>query len=1492
MKSIFTLFLISISILSSHVYSQTVKSFPEETNEFINSFTTYLASNNRPESKEIATWLKVNMLTKIPTEQLSQLQPIANLMLQKKIPLWPGFYKYAVFIQTIGTNTDISTEIVHKNNTILLQLLQANTAESPKQFIQYIEYLTEHYKTKALYSDKLKAWYTNQPYKIAIESGLPVYLFEKINLLGTTSYDSLLISDTKGKFYPFENLWEGNAGKTTFRRVGFSDSDVYAEFKSHYKIDLSKPELTIDTVTFNFKPYIKGAIQGKFEDKLFATKGTANNFPKFSSFEKVPFNLSENIQFESGISIEGNKIFVTSTGRSEPARFTLFNDKKQKILEAEGNRYLITDFKQIDASKVKVNFAFLDSTTIFHPASIINYNIEKKNLKITRDNNNEARIPFIAPFFKMNLYVDQIDWNIDSNYADINATAANAKLPTYFESFDYYSPGSDAKYQQLLSIDPIGSLAAYCESVGYNRLSIDEIARVWNAGGYKAIEQLTYKMMEDGYLYYDRETGMVDVYNKLFLHARIRKEKDVNYDNIKLTSITQGKVARLQLDSKKLQIYGTETTKITSAINIIMNPSSDTIYVSKNRGIIFKGRLSAGKFNFYSDSIEFNYDDYIFNLKNIDSMLIMVPLEQTDTKGNPYYTEINTPIENISGKIYIADPNNRNASTKYTIYPKFDNTDTSVVTFNKSKFGDKYNPDNFSFKIYPFTLENLNTIQTDSLRLKGQLQSANIFQNLETDLTITKDRTLGLDFSTDSNGLDLFDGKGIAQGRIKLDQDGLRLQGNISKENINFYSEEFQIFPDSLYSTLDKWEGIPKENAPFPVFNASGAKLTWTPSHDSLNIIPIEKSDIPIFDQQATVNATFQIIQHQLLANGTLALGEVSIQSDSIDLKNKSAFIPHSPLKIIDDTYKAWSTPLADMAFDFEKSTAQIIVAEDSLSRYNMNYIKTNNHHDILWDFKNKIVSIHSDTSKNSFYEFDGNKFNGIKLSAQSSTFNTHTRELKLKGISQILVADSKVIPYQSELTISDGGLIDMMDNAVVVFNTDSSFHTIYNASVEILDKNLMKGSGKVLIGNGDNKGEFIVENFKTIEQVEEAKKKQDVKSTFYTIANGTILEENHFKISDNLNYKGNFNFTSLNKNIELNGYSKPIFKSISETDWFKISQNSDITQSSLEIDSLKNELNQQLYVGLAMDLNEMIIYPRIIQAKQSSTDKLIYTAQGSMISSDKDSSIIYFGQQDAIKKANLFTPLLTYNDENASLKAVGKFDIANNLEPVLFNLFGEASYLPNDTNYFSIQGNAAIDMYLTPEIEALLRKFMTDFHFNGTFLNLNKNKALSQAITRLITDPNTANLVEQDMQNSNILNIPQNFPYNMVFSDVNFIFDPIEGTFKNITPLSMLVFAGKPYTQKIKAFIEVGPRNTNDFINIYLTTQSEDWIFLRYTAGELGIVSSDAALNSKLSSIKEDKRSLKSGKEIIYKITSINPALKDNFVIRMEDFKDQNIKN
>lgn len=1465
----------------SYSQAQAPKSFPEDDAGFVQTLSTYIASNNRPESKEISEWIKSSLVFKVSPEDLKLVKQAAGVMLQKKVPLWPAYYNYMKLLRLMSNNTEISASNTSKNHQILLNLIQGGNSDAVKQFNFYVDYLTDIYPTKAFYVDKVKNWNSSSGYKVDIENGYPVYILDNTTLTGTTSTDTLQIFETSGKFYPFTNQWSAPSGKITWRRAGFVESDVFASFKS-YTLDLSKPELNIDTVIFSFKPYVKNTIQGKFADKLFTSKAVANTYPQFTSFDKVPMQISNEVTLESGMGLEGIKMYATSTSRAEGAKLAIYNSKKVKIVDAEAKKFLIINFKQIIGEKTKVNFAFLDSTTsIFHPSSLLSYNIENKNLKITRENTNDAKIPFVAPYFKMNLYVDQFDWNIDSNYADMNSTAVNAKLPTIFESFEFYIEGTDSKYQQLLAIDPIGALASYCDNIGYKRISIDEIARAWNVSSYKPIEQLVFKLMEDGYLYYERETGMVDVYDKIFLHAAIRKDpENINYDNIKLSSLTQGKVGKLLIDQKKLEILGVEKAKLISSSNVTMNPTSDTVYISENRGIVFKGRLTAGKFNFYADSIQYDYEKNLFNLQNIDSMLVMVPLEQTDSKGNQYFTEINTPIEKISGKLYVSDPAQRNKSTRYTEYPNFDCNDTSVVTFHKTKFGDKYHPDSFKFFIYPFKVAQMNTIDTDSITFKGKLNSDGIFGDIETYLSITKDKTLGLNLSTDEQGMELYNGLGKLFGDITLDQEGLVAKGKITKENATFYSEEFTLFPDSLGANLSKMETTSLPELVYPIVNMDETSMNWAPANDSIYLSA--KTDISLYQQQATLEGPLQIIQDKMHASGTLKIDESKFTSDSIHLLVQAAQIKNTPTAIQKNEYKVFTTGTADIEIDFDNLTATIQTPADSLSKFNFNYLLTN-HRVFNWDVKNASISVDSTQPQDRYYEFVENKLKGIKLSASHSQFNEKTREIDLGGISQILVADSKVIPENAQLKITDGGLIDILRNATVILQSDSAFHQIDSAEVEILNKDMMKGSGVFVVQSYNDQTHIPIYNFKTIEETSGTKR--NITTNYYTTASGEIDESLEFKLSEQLFYKGKLLLTSLDRGIELDGYAKTNFKKIKDTDWFKFKQSLDFKSSSFGIDSLKNEFNQDIYTGLMLDLNEMAIYPRIIQSKQSSTDRPLYAANGFMKSNAQNPEV-KFGPAKTYNNKNPELAMMVYHDENETITFRGPFNLTENIAPHKALVYGNATYDPSSKDLFQINGSLALEMWTPIEINSFLNQFMTDLHINGTNVSLFKNRTHRPVITRLISDTLTQHLVQQDMDASGVLNLPTNFPYTHVFNDVNFYFDNMEGTFKSIDTLTMLVFAGKPYVQKITGFIEIGPRGKEDFFNIYLTTASGDWIFIRHNGAELSIVSSDAQLNTNISNMKEDKRSLKSGKTIVYKISVANPAIKDNFVSRMEDFK------
>jgi|GEM_PF-3681771 len=1491
MKQLFSILLVlSVLWTSEQATAQIPKSFPEDDAGFVTVLSNYIGSNNRPEAKELSTWLKANLQMKLSAEDIKTVRATANAMLQKKVPLWPSFYNYASLLRLTALTTDLDPSVVSKNHGYLLGFLQSTDPDATKRFNTYVDYLSVHYKDKTIFQDKVKNWSADSPYKLTDENNQPVYEFPKIRLLGTTTTDTMEIRETSGKFYPMTGIWTGNEGKISWRRAGLPEDQVFASF-GKYQMDLAKPEIILDTVTFTFQPYVKNTIKGRFTDKLSPSRSVAMAYPQFTSFEKVPLTLSDELKLESGLGLEGTKIFATRTSRAEGAKLSITNKKGKKILDAEANRYLITNFQQLDAENVNVQFCYIDSAPpIFHPSSTLSYNIPKRTLKITRENKLEARIPFNSQYFRMNLYVDQVEWPIDSNYADLNSTAVNAKLPTIFESFDYYVPGSEVKYQQSLEFDPLFALATYCESDGTRRLDADQVASLWRARGAKAIEPLLFKMMEDGYLYYDRETGMVSVYDKLILHSRAPREENINYDNIRISSITQGRVGRILLDRKQIQVFGAEKTKINTSANMVVNPTSDTVYISENRGLTMKGMLTAGKFNFYAKNMHFNYENYEFDLKGIDSMLIMVPTGQADSKGNPYYREINTPIKNISGRIMIDDPGNRNGRNKYSKYPYFICNDTSHVAFDKGSYGERYAPDQFKFEIYPFEFENLNTIETQNLKLKGQLLSDGIFEPFESELSIQEDFTLGLNIQTEKE-MPVYGGQGAFNGQLKLNTQGFKANGYLSKKNIRFTSEDILLLPDSIYAPLSKWEGIQTADMAFPVFSSENAQLNWLPRSDSLYIKPAAETVITAYNNQAQLTGEYWILNNHFISKGNITIRESRFASDSILLKPETLQAYHTGIEIIDSGDKVFSASDASIDADFKELIVKVRSSDTAaISQLHYNALETNTK-EYDWRPKaNTLTFKNTDADKNTYFEFIRNRLKGLRFTTSEAVMNIPDRELLASGVSQILVADSRVIPAENKLSINQEGVINQMEHATVIFNADSSFHKVEDATVDISNLNTMRGSGKLKITTGEDSRTIEVESFVTDSmQIENPERKKEMLTRFYVKGKGLVDEEENFHLSKSLLYKGNVLFNSTNNAIELDGFAQPVFKTVPEREWFKLKQSLDLKTSALGIDSLKNEFNQPIYTGLMLDMNEFNIYPRVIQSKLTPSDRAIYAATGFM--KEEPDNRTLFGKNDVLKHPKPFDALMKYNDSDGSMEVTGKFNILENIEPVKLVVNGTTNYTPKDSGLFYIQGSVALDLYMMPEIRNSLATLMQNYHSSGVILSLTNNKSHSHAISSLITDPLTVNLVTQDMETSNILNLPAAFEYNTVFNDVRLMYDPIDGTFKSLNPVSMLVFAGKPFAQKINALIEIGPRGTKDFINLYLKTASNEWFFFRYTAGELAIVTSDAQFNSTLSSMKVERRSLKSGKDIVYQISSANNALKDNFVSRMEEFMEGLLK-
>lgn len=97
--------------------------------------------------------------------------------------------------------------------------------------------------------------------------------------------------------------------------------------------------------------------------------------------------------------------------------------------------------------------------------------------------------------------------------------------------------------------------------------------------------------------------------------------------------------------------------------------------------------------------MEFDYDNYAFNMKSVDSMVVYVPEGKPNERGEVKLIRSKTPIQKVTGVLHIAEPNNKSGTNNNKKYPYFTSGDTAKITYDKGANGDKYDKDKFYYGV-------------------------------------------------------------------------------------------------------------------------------------------------------------------------------------------------------------------------------------------------------------------------------------------------------------------------------------------------------------------------------------------------------------------------------------------------------------------------------------------------------------------------------------------------------------------------------------------------------------------------------------------------------------------------------------------------------------------------------------------------------------------------------------------------------------------------
>src|SRR5262249_8411344 len=150
----------------------------------------------------------------------------------------------------------------------------------------------------------------------------------------------------------------------------------------------------------------------------------------------------------------------------------------------------------------------------------------------------------------------------------------------------------------------------------------------------ETIQGTLYKLVEDGFIYYDEAKDLVKVRQKTINYV-LASQKKIDYDVIKIESQTDSANAKIDLRSYNMDVKGVKNVMLSDTNFIVIFPKKDSLTIKKNRDMDFSGKMFAGRIDLYGRGFSLDYANWRMSLANVDTVLINIPNGDYDKTGMP-----------------------------------------------------------------------------------------------------------------------------------------------------------------------------------------------------------------------------------------------------------------------------------------------------------------------------------------------------------------------------------------------------------------------------------------------------------------------------------------------------------------------------------------------------------------------------------------------------------------------------------------------------------------------------------------------------------------------------------------------------------------------------------------------------------------------------------------------------------------------------------------
>ncbi|HIP36163.1 MAG TPA: hypothetical protein EYG85_04860 [Crocinitomix sp.] len=1506
-----TVILVLLMAFSTSVFTQTV--FSNNPEEFLKQIDKYLSSVNRSKAKPFIEEFGPVWLTKFPKDYQSKVVSTSNLIVAKRLPAFPDLHGYLLSTYSF-VNTNQPKESFASWHATIDKLLNSKKI---KKFKVFIEMCSLFFTDGTIYSGTKHLWgVRGGTYRFEFEKNNPkiyfddatfyCYVYNKTKSKKVSKYsDSTVVRMTSGRYQPLIFKWEGKGGKIDWAKVEMDPTKNYAMI-TDYMLSLKSTKIVCDSVEV-WTDYYDKPLQGSFVDIAKNYNREVDKiYPQFISFSKKieKKNILPNVDYVGGFAIEGNSFTGVGYG-TELATLIFYKDGKT-FVKASSKRFKI-NAKGANAIDTRIVLYLSESDSIFHPGAIFKYDTEK--MELSRSKDGLAQAPFSNSFHQLDMYVEKIIWTNNDNNLDFTWNYGASKKVARFESKNYFNDKLYTKLQGMSQMHPLVAVYKYYYKYDKQTYPISEAASYMGITNQQAIPILldlanlgfitynksnqTITILPKTKKYIDAKSGKSDYDDIVFVSdfTPLKKQNEVRQDGspdkqaiaynkrvveLNKRKLTKSSFGTLNLKSLDLKLNEISYVELSVLQRVIVFPKDGELVMKKNRDFLFAGAVSAGKLESYPRDATFDYENFKIHLLEVDETLLRVkPIYGGYNKLVPMVSH----IRKLKGEILIDDPNNRSGNNKkITDYPKLVTKKPSYVFYNhKAIYNGTYDSTTFYFKLDPFEFDSLDNYDEHSVAFSGELRSSGIFPVFKEKLRIQEDYSFGFKTKAPQGGYNFYGDDAKYNNDIRLSNQGLRGSGEINFLTSHTVSKDFIFFADSTMgiSEFTNKGQTKSDGLEVPDVVGSGVMVTYLPKQDILKTASTKKSPIYLFDKQVIMSGETQLTKNGMTGWGNMFFEKAKLSSRKFEYKRW----------IIDaDTA---NFDLADI--DGEKSTDQITFATNNVNAHvdlegrkgefksndgtskvefpvnqyfcymdQFTWLMDSDEMDMSSSGKDLNIDSELDLAGPNFFSVHPDQ-DSLRFRAPKATFSLKNKVITCSKIEFIDVADARISPSDQQIIVRKKAKMDPFEDATIVANFVTKYHTITNAHVEISARRKYLANGNYVYIDA-KKNEYKIK-FSEIRP----------DTTDQTIAMGEISMDENFKLSPQFDFYGDVFLQASEPFLTFDGATRINHECDQfAKNWMKFKTEIDPENIQIPVNNEMKDLDgNPIAVGIVLrntsDYDSLGIYPAFLSALDNPDDKILFTSSGVLTYNETASEFRIASKDKLVNRAEKGN-YISLHTKSCSMNGDGRIDLQIDLPDVTFKPVGTVNY-NMQTGITTMNVSGALDFFYDEKaVKMMGEHILNTEELLGIDFNTN---TLEQAIKEDVNEAMAENIKSDYLVKGEVKKVPKEMQKPIYFTNLRLKWDNRSKAFlsSNITGIvnlyDMPIF--KDFTVRLAIQYSVKDekhKGRGDKLSFMVDLPGAKMYYYHFERiakdTKLQVFTSNKALRDYLLELKEDKRKQK----------------------------------